>query len=78
MNSCCFSKHVVRKEGDVKIDGANPSAEEMDEGTEEAVERGVDIILNHRLQNMTGVYGDKKTFTQWCKEYMKKYIILDL
>jgi len=67
-------KHCVRKEGELRLEGANASAEEMDEGTEEAVERGIDIIMNHRLQNMTGVYGDKKTFTQWCKEYMKKLV----
>lgn len=67
-------KYVVRKEGDLKLEGANPSAEEMDEGTDEAVERGIDIILNHRLQNMSAVYGDKKAFTQWCKEYMKKLV----
>lgn len=45
-------RHVVRKEGDVALDGANPSAEDMDEGTEEHVERGIDFVLNHRLQEM--------------------------
>jgi Translationally controlled tumour protein len=33
-----------RKIGDVQLDGANPSAEEADEGTEDAVESGVDIV----------------------------------
>lgn len=45
-------RHVVRKEGEVTLSGANPSAEEMDEGTEEHVERGIDFVLNHRLQEM--------------------------
>jgi hypothetical protein len=45
-------RHVVRKEGDIALDGANPSAEEMDEGTEEHVQRGIDFVLNHRLQEM--------------------------
>jgi hypothetical protein len=45
-------RHVVRKEGDVALDGANPSTEEQDEGTEEHVERGIDFVLNHRLQEM--------------------------
>ena len=49
---------VQRKIGDVQLDGANPSAEEADEGTEEGVESGVDIVLNHRLCE-TG-FGDKK------------------
>lgn len=45
-------KWVVRKEGEIMLDGANPSAEgeDVDEGTEEHVERGIDIVLNHRLQ----------------------------
>lgn len=45
-------RHVVRKEGEVSLAGSNPSAEEADEGTEEAVERGIDFVLNHRLQEM--------------------------
>jgi hypothetical protein len=56
--------------GDVHIDGANPSAEEADEGTEDAVESGVDIVLNHRLTE-TG-FSDKKQFTVYLKDYMKK------
>lgn len=56
--------------GDIKIDGSNPSAEEADEGTDEAVESGCDIVLNHRLCE-TG-FGDKKQFTVYLKDYMKK------
>lgn len=63
-------KLETRKLGDVQIDGANPSAEEADEGTDEAVESGVDIVLNHRLCE-TG-FGDKKQFTVYLKDYMKK------
>lgn len=56
-------RYVVRKEGDVILDGANPSAEgeDMDEGSDEHVERGIDFVLNHRLQEMS-VYEDKKMF----------------
>lgn len=45
-------KQVVRKEGDIVLAGANPSAEgeDVDEGTEEHIERGIDFVLNHRLQ----------------------------
>merc|ERR1719220_1559934 len=44
-----YGKHEVRKLGDVQLEGSNASAEEMDEGTEEASESGVDLVLNHRL-----------------------------
>jgi hypothetical protein len=65
-----YGKLESRKLGDVKLDGANPSAEEADEGTEDAVETGVDIVLNHRLAE-TG-FADKKQFTVYLKDYMKK------
>jgi hypothetical protein len=67
-----YGKLVTRKVGDVQIDGANPSAEEADEGTEEAVESGVDIVLNHRLCE-TG-FGDKKAYMTYLKDYMKKVV----
>ncbi len=35
--------------GDVQLAGSNASAEEADEGTDEASESGVDLVLNHRL-----------------------------
>lgn len=65
-------KLETRKLGDIQLSGANPSAEEGDEGTEEAVESGVDIVLNHRLTE-TG-FGDKKSFTVYLKDYMKKWV----
>jgi hypothetical protein len=67
-----YGKLETRRLGDVQIDGANPSAEEADEGTDEAVESGVDIVLNHRLCE-TG-FGDKKQFTVYLKDYMKKIV----
>jgi len=66
-------KLVQRKHGDVQIDGANPSQEEADEGTDEAVESGVDVVLNHRLVE-SFAFGDKKSYTQYLKEYMKKLV----
>jgi len=65
-------KLVQRKIGDVELVGANPSAEEADEGTDEAVESGCDIVLNHRLVE-TG-FGDKKAYTTYLKDYMKKLV----
>lgn len=66
-----YGKLVQRKHGDVSIDGFNPSAEDADEGTEEAVESGIDVALNSRLVE-TFAFGDKKSFTLYLKDYMKK------
>ncbi|KAI1715251.1 translationally controlled tumor protein [Ditylenchus destructor] len=68
-------KHVVRKEGDVVLDGANPSAEGEDgeDGGDEHVERGIDFVLNHRLQEMN-CYEDAATFKSYIKNYMKKVV----
>lgn len=68
-----YGKHVRRKIGEVVLAGANPSAEEADEGTEEGMESGVDIILNQRLQE-SFAFGDKKGFTAYLKDYMKKLV----
>lgn len=62
---------TVSRRDDIKLDGANPSAEEADEGTDENVETGVDIVLNHRLVE-SFAFGDKKSFTLYLKDYMKK------
>jgi hypothetical protein len=55
--------------------GANASAEgeDADDGSEVGVESGVDIVLNHRLQE-TFAFGDKKGYTAYLKEYMKKVV----
>lgn len=68
-----YGKLITRKSGSVEIAGFNPSAEEADEGTDEAVESGVDIVLNHRLQE-TFAFGDKKSYTLYLKDYMKKLV----
>merc|ERR1712227_423087 len=59
-------KHITRSQGEIQLEGSNASAEGGDdEGTESTSESGVDIILNHRL-NETG-FGSKK-------DYMKKVV----
>ncbi|XP_012232324.1 translationally-controlled tumor protein homolog [Linepithema humile] len=68
-----YGRLVSRKLGDVEIAGFNPSAEEADEGTNEVVESGVDVVLNHRLQE-TFAFGDKKSYTLYLKDYMKKLV----
>jgi len=66
-------KHVVRKEGEIMLAGSNPSAEEADEGSEEHVERGIDFVLNHRLQEMN-CYEDMATFKAYIKDFVKKVV----
>ena len=68
-----YGKVVTRKSGDIEIAGFNPSAEEADEGTDVAVESGVDVVLNHRLQE-TYAFNDKKSYTLYLKDYMKKLV----
>ncbi|XP_071453809.1 translationally-controlled tumor protein homolog [Hetaerina americana] len=64
---------VTRKIGDVTLEGANPSAEEALEATDEGVESGVDVVLNHRLAE-TYAFNDKKAYTLYLKDYMKKLV----
>lgn len=66
-----YGKLVQRKHGDVAIEGFNPSAEDAAEDTDEAVESGIDVALNSRLVE-TFAFGDKKSFTLYLKDYMKK------
>ncbi|XP_044752835.1 translationally-controlled tumor protein homolog [Coccinella septempunctata] len=68
-----YGKHVSRKSDDITLDGANPSAEEASEDCESAVESGVDIVLNHRLCE-TYAFNDKKSYTSYLKDYMKKLV----
>lgn len=64
---------MTRKHGEIQLDGFNPSAEEAGEGTDEAVESGVDVVLNHRLAE-SYAFNDKKSYTLYLKEYMKRYV----
>ena len=66
-----YGRLVTRTHGDIQIEGFNPSAEEADEGTDSASESGVDVVLNHRLCE-TFAFGDKKSYTLYLKDYMKK------
>lgn len=62
-----------RKAGEIVLDGANPSAEEADEGADVATETGCDIVLAHQLVECFA-FGDKKGYTQYLKDYMKRYV----
>uniref|UniRef100_A0A2Q4QPW1 Translationally-controlled tumor protein homolog n=1 Tax=Caenorhabditis japonica TaxID=281687 RepID=A0A2Q4QPW1_CAEJA len=68
-------RHVVRKEGEIVLAGSNPSAEEgaEDDGSDEHVERGIDIVLNHKLVEMN-CYEDASMFKAYVKKFMKNVI----
>lgn len=68
-----YGKHVIRKEGEIVLGGANPSAEEADEGTDENVESGIDVVLNQRLQECY-IFQEKKDLTKYLKDYTKKLL----
>uniref|UniRef100_A0A665UM18 Translationally-controlled tumor protein homolog n=2 Tax=Echeneis naucrates TaxID=173247 RepID=A0A665UM18_ECHNA len=62
-------RSVTRTEDfDDTLIGANASAEEAAEGNDSSSVSGIDIILNHKLQE-TGF--DKKQYMTYIKEYMK-------
>ncbi|KAH9490282.1 hypothetical protein Btru_033962 [Bulinus truncatus] len=64
-------KHVVRSE---KVDdallGANPSAEEQEEGCDDSAVSGINVVLDNRLQ-VTG-FGTKKEYMAYFKDFVKK------
>jgi hypothetical protein len=62
---CC---QVTRKQGEIVLPGANASAEEADEGTDETVESGLDLVLNQRLVE-TGF--SKADYKNYLKTYTK-------
>jgi len=64
---------LVKRSTDFELSGANPSAEEAAEATDAIVEQGVDVVLNHRLCE-TYAFNDKKSYTLYLKDYMKKII----
>lgn len=63
-------KSVTRKEGfDDNLIGANASAEEVMEDNEVPTVTGVDIVLNHKLVEVTFT---KDTYKDYLKKYMKE------
>jgi hypothetical protein len=71
VEDCLFEvecRQVSRKMGDVILDGANPSAEDAEEGCDDAVESGLDVVLNQRLVE-TGF--SKNDYKNYLKTYTK-------
>jgi len=65
-------KWETRKGDDVQLEGANASAEEASEGTEETSTTGIDIVLNHRLTETA--FGKKGEYATFLKGYMKNVV----
>lgn len=66
---CPHDKTITRTEGfDEALISANASAEEQSEANESNSVSGVDIVLNHNLQE-TGF--EKKTYMVYIKDYLK-------
>lgn len=65
-----FNQRVTRRNDgiDGALIGANASAEEVEDGTEEGTVTDVDIILNHNLQPSAF---SKKSYQIYVKDYMK-------
>ncbi|OQR67526.1 histamine release factor-like [Tropilaelaps mercedesae] len=61
-------KYVTRREGEIVLAGSNPAEGEADEGTEEHVESGLDVVLNQRLQETSF---DKAGYKLYLKTYTK-------
>ncbi|XP_037646188.1 translationally-controlled tumor protein homolog isoform X2 [Sebastes umbrosus] len=62
-------KAVTRTEGfDEKLISANASADEMTEGTDSTSVSGVDIVLNHKLQE---TFYNKKAYLTHMRTYVK-------
>lgn len=61
---------ISRTEGEIddSLIGGNASADIQDDGCDSTVVSGVDIILNHKLQETSY---DKKSYTVYIKDYMK-------
>ncbi|MCE2155678.1 hypothetical protein GPU83_09840, partial [Streptococcus thermophilus] len=64
-----IGKNTTVTQGDIQLEGANPSAEEEDEGTESNSVSGIDVVIFMRLQE-TG-FGNKKDYLTYMKEYIK-------
>jgi len=63
-------KHVTRKDGiDEKLLGANPSAEEQAEQSEDSATTGINVVLDGRLTETS--FGTKKEYTAYFKTYVK-------
>lgn len=69
-------KHTVVTHDNIALEGANPSAEEADEGTETSSASGIDVVMFMRLQE-TG-FATKKDYLTYMKEYLKRLVSVNI
>lgn len=75
--------YCTRKHGDIQLEGANPSAEDgdLDGGTDEHVESGLDLVLNQKLVktdfNKDSYKTYLKTYTKSLQDQWKKMELSD-
>ncbi|KAI2798108.1 hypothetical protein RDWZM_000034 [Blomia tropicalis] len=81
INGCVWEvecNYIIRKQGEVLLDGANPSAEEFDEGTDETSESGYDLVLNQRLVETSFSKADYKNYLKtYTKTLQEKWKALE-
>ncbi|EZF34187.1 hypothetical protein H101_02260, partial [Trichophyton interdigitale H6] len=65
------AKRVTKGADNIQLEGANPSAEEADEGTEDTSTTVIDVADSFRL---SPVEFDKKAYTSAVKSYMKSVV----
>merc|ERR1712029_31292 len=63
-------KLETRKEGEVVLPGANPSAEDGGEEFDESVQTGLDVVLNHGLVETS--FPNKNGLKAYLKDYTKR------
>ena len=53
--------------------GGNASQEEQQESVEgPGIQTGIDIVLNHRLEDMSQFFAEKKAIQSYLKKYVKQ------
>lgn len=68
------AKMTKRKTDEISdaVFGGNASQEEQSEQVDDAQDQqGLDIVLNHKLEDVTSFFADKKSVTSYMKKYCK-------
>ena len=78
-NTCSFILSISQMESrkgdsiDESTIGGNASQEEQQEAMEgPGVQTGIDLVLNHRLEDMSQFFTDKKAVQSYLKKYVKQ------
>merc|ERR1711931_168671 len=68
--SMVVAKNITISDDNIELAGANPSAEEADEGTETNTTSGIDVVLYMRL--VETAFGTKKEYFKTLKAKMEE------